>query len=238
MTDAGQPKDGRETDTADGTWLLQADAAAAAGCSLSAIRKWRRLGVVADRTRGPEGLKRVEVRLEDVLARMQDTMGLPASPPNSRPSPAEPSSKVVSVSDLDVFVRHIGEAERRAAQMEAQLQAHETMLQFLRDRVAQLQAQLEAEQARASAAFAHAAAIPDPSRLTAALRQLRQRLQRDERTDPVQRAADLAAYDAALLTACAAYGVPAARRLGERLTATERRRLTQALGEVGVDLQT
>ncbi|MGI9022242.1 MAG: hypothetical protein ACR2HV_03200, partial [Acidimicrobiales bacterium] len=44
-------------------WVLQADAAKLAGCSVSAIRKWRREGVVDDRrTTTLGGLERVEVR--------------------------------------------------------------------------------------------------------------------------------------------------------------------------------
>jgi hypothetical protein len=235
VTDTGSAEHSEPAE--DGTWLLQADAAAAAGCSVSAIRKWRRLGVVADRTRGSHGLQRVEVRLEDVVARMQESIALQAPGPNSRAAPAEPVATVVPVSELEVFVRHIADAERRAAQMEAQLQANETMLQFLRDRVAQLQAQLEAEPARTSVSRRGPQAEPDPSRLAAELRQLRQRLRNDRTADAAQRAAGVAGYDAALLTACAAYGLPTTSKLGDRLAASERRRLTEALAQAGVDVR-
>src|ERR671933_838234 len=53
------------------SWVLQAEAAARAGCSVSAVRKWRRTGVVADRVTHVPGLgRRVEVLLEDVVARV------------------------------------------------------------------------------------------------------------------------------------------------------------------------
>ena len=56
-----------------GTWVLQAEAAERTGFSISAIRKWRRSGGVADRVRTTaNGLARVEVRLEDILARSAD----------------------------------------------------------------------------------------------------------------------------------------------------------------------
>src|SRR5207244_3415632 len=63
-----------------GTWVLQGDAAARTGFSVSAIRKWRRMGFVAERkiTTGAD-LPRVEVKLEDVLARA-------ALQPQRRPS--------------------------------------------------------------------------------------------------------------------------------------------------------
>ena len=57
------------------TWLLQSAVAAEAGCSVSAIRKWRWSGLVADRTRlTAGGMSRVEVRLEDVLRRAEESM--------------------------------------------------------------------------------------------------------------------------------------------------------------------
>src|SRR5436305_9513773 len=73
---AGDPAPEGQT----GTWVLQGDAAARTGFSVSAIRKWRRMGFVAERkiTTGAD-LPRVEVKLEDVLARA-------ALQPQRRPS--------------------------------------------------------------------------------------------------------------------------------------------------------
>ena len=67
---SGTEHGGRSLDDDAGTWVPQAEAAARTGFSLSAVRKWRRLGLVAERKiTSPTGMERVEVRLEDVLAR-------------------------------------------------------------------------------------------------------------------------------------------------------------------------
>lgn len=73
------------TPTSPGTWVLQDEAASRAGCSVSAIRKWRRTGVVPGRTVVAGGVERVEVRLEDVRrARSTPGCGGLLRPPRSR----------------------------------------------------------------------------------------------------------------------------------------------------------
>lgn len=80
------------------TWVLQAEAAARTGYSVSAIRKWRRSGAIADRRQiGPGGVERVEVRLEDVEARV--ALHPPAPPRAARapvPNRAPAASPAVS----------------------------------------------------------------------------------------------------------------------------------------------
>ena len=234
------------------TWMLQGAAAAAAGCSVSAIRKWRRVGLVADRTRiSPGGMRRVEVRLEDVLARMRASMPrsglLPTSMPPSPLGPEQPGPgaeqsavAVVPIGDLDVFVQHIAEAERRAAQAEARSQAKDAVIEFLRERVADLEAQVQtAATDQLREVGASSGPTLDPKALTAEIRELRARFQArpsDAREDVERRNAIRQTYDTALICLCVAAGIPSTFTLGESLTGPERRRLAHALLKAGFDI--
>lgn len=233
----------------DGTWVLQPEAAAVAGCSVSVIRKWRRAGHVGQRTRvTPGGMRRVEVRLEDVLARARDSIprsrSAPPAPPHSpAPEPASPARAVavVPVNDLDVFVERITDAERRAAHLEARLQATEALTQFLRDRVTDLEAQLRASQAAQDADTSASRQSVHLHRVAVELRALRARIQRVRESDPRQSERQLvaatAAYDAALVAASLASGLPTRVRLGDTLTVADRAKLAQALEDIGLDIR-
>ncbi len=221
------------------TWLLQADAAATAGCSVSAIRKWRRAGVVAYRTRVTQGgLRRVEVSLEDVIQRMAESMPTARVQPPPTHSPAVgPGIPSIPAAEIELFLQHISDAEKRAAQAEARVQASEAMLQFLRDRVADLQRQLDLEQ---RAEGGGGASRLDLQRVASEVRALRQRL-RAHRQGTVKessehRLAIRSAHDAALICLCTALGIPTTAKLGDPLTAAERARLSQVLADAGYDV--
>jgi hypothetical protein len=222
------------------TWLLQADAAAAAGCSVSAIRKWRRAGVVAHRTRVTQGgLRRVEVALEAVIHRMAESMPTArAQPPPAYSHGVGSGIPSIPAAEIELFLQHISEAEKRAAHAEARVQASEAMLQFLRDRVADLQRQLDLEQ-RAEGAGGGASRL-DLQRLATEVRALRQRL-RAHRQGTVKessehRLAIRSAHDAALICLCIALGIPTTAKLGDPLTSAERARLSQVLADAGYDV--
>lgn len=222
--------------------MLQREAAEVAGCSVSAIRKWRRLGLVADRTRvSSGGMRQVEVRLDEVTARMRDSMPRPRSVPDRAEAgltPAPAPFAVVPVKEVDVFVHHIAESERRAAQAEARAQASEAMTQFLRNKVADLQAQLER---RSGSISVEAPGLRNGIGAVATeLRDLRNRLQRAQpaggRSDANVRLAGRYSYDTALLCLCTALGIPTRFRLGSALTSAERARLTDELRAAGYDV--
>src|SRR5436305_11500994 len=100
---AGLPREPALPPTA-GTWVLQGDAAVRTGFSVSAIRKWRRMGVVAERRVAAGGdQSRVEVRLEDVLARAaQQAPRRPMGVVAAGPEPAAPSgSLIIGIDDLE-----------------------------------------------------------------------------------------------------------------------------------------
>jgi DNA-binding transcriptional MerR regulator len=231
-----------------GTWMLQADAAAAAGCSVSVIRKWRRAGAVAERTRTSSGgMKRIEVRLADVLAKMEDSMPGRASqnfhPPQPVATPPIRETPVLAErplppADLEVFVRHIAEAERRAANAEAQLQANEAMTGLLRERIATLQAQLESLDAMPVGDEAPLSL--GLHRLVGELREFRKRFEEIERNgvrhDVQQRVTARVTYDAALISLCVAAGISTRFKLGASLTPKDRTRLAKALAESGLDV--
>src|SRR5207253_3492100 len=106
-----------------GTWVLQAEAAERTGFSISAIRKWRRSGVVAVRVRTTaNGLARVEVRLEDILARSADRVpNQTRDRPGPRAIPAAPDSLpagsvLVPLADLEALFERVAGAEPRAAE--------------------------------------------------------------------------------------------------------------------------
>lgn len=143
--------DGRPSvELQSGTWVLQADAAALAACSLSAIRKWRRSGAVAERmTTNAAGQERVEVRLEDVMARVGQQPG----DPYRAVAPAEgglppTGAVIVALPDLEALFERAAEAERRVTEGEARLQVAEDEARFLLGRLAELRQQLDAERAR------------------------------------------------------------------------------------------
>lgn len=227
------------------TWLLQGVAAATAGCSVSAIRKWRRLGLVADRTRiSPGGMRRVEVRLEDVLARMQASMTPPARGAD-RVDPAGEAAQaavaVVPLGELDVFVQRIADAERRAAQADARSRAKDAVVEFLRERVADLEGQVHTPSGAPDRGVDSPSRPPlDPGPLIAEIRRLRALFQaaRNARTsqDIERRNAIRNTYDAALICLCLAAGLPTTTKLGEALTGPERTRLAHALLEAGFDI--
>jgi hypothetical protein len=122
------------------TWALQADAAKVAGCSVSAIRKWRREGSVAARkvvTRG--GLERVEVRLGDVLARSGSrALSLPPGQVVSAPPAAQPGAAVVSLADLQAMFEQVGGADRRTADVMASYRSLESEVSHMRTQLAQV----------------------------------------------------------------------------------------------------
>ena len=144
---------------ARGTWLLQADAAARTGFSVSAIRKWRRAGLVADRKVTAGGSERVEVRLEDVEARRAEQ---PPERPRTAPSPPEagppPGSAIIPLADLEALYTRVREAEGRSTEAAARHQAAEVDVRHLAGEVAELRRQLQAQLQAAAADTARAAA--------------------------------------------------------------------------------
>lgn len=126
------------------TWLLQTEAAARTGFSVSAIRKWRRMGVVADRkVSGPGGLERVEVKLEDVQARAALQPERPrseAAPDSARP---QPGRVVIAIDDLESLFERMVDAERRADHAEAEVESLRSQAQFMYGQLAELRRQLE-----------------------------------------------------------------------------------------------
>lgn len=231
------------------SWVLQTEAASIAGCSVSVIRKWRRAGAIGERTRTSSGgMKRIEVRLGDVLDKMQDSMPgraaqalrlasttpvapvPPAEPPSIPPAPAE---RPLGPAGVEVFVQHIVAAERRAAAVEAQLRANEVMIELLRERLAALQAE--------RAASGNGSSGDALARLAAEVRAFRARVEEAERTgarhDAQHRVSVRQTYDAALLCLCTAAGVGTRYKLGSSLPGAERTRLAEALAQVGIDVR-
>ena len=235
------------------SWVLQNEAASIAGCSVSVIRKWRRAGAIGDRTRTSSGgMKRIEVRLGDVLEKMQDSMpgrvaqaqahaqarreaAPPSAPAAQEPVAARPAptDRVVGPAGVEVFVQHIVAAERRAATVEAQLRANEVMTELLRERLAALQA--------AQGTGGNGSSGEAVARLVAEVRRFRERVEEAERTaarhDAQQRLSARLTYDAALLCLCVVAGVATRYGLGNSLPAGERARLAEALAEVGLDVR-
>ena len=154
-------------------------------------------------------MKRIEVRLGDVLAKMQDSMpakaahamqvvrearaggapAVPASaveapPPPGAGSPAgrtPPVERVLGPAGVEVFVQHIVAAERRAASVEAELRANQVMTELLRERLAVL----EAERGRSRVAGhgrGNGSGGESVGRLAAEFRGFRQRFEELERT--------------------------------------------------------
>lgn len=215
-------------------WESQARAAAIAGCSVAAIRKWRRAGDVAERvTTTPGGRERVQVRVEDVVTRAKRTARTGEQPA----AVAEPALPVVTLKDLNTLIRRIGNAERRAAHAEATLQASEIVAGLLRERLADLQQRVDDEQARAARAEARLRnSQPDVERLAAQLRRLRVRARERGGSNREEHFLERASYDGALLAACAMLRVPTKFTVGETLRSEDRAGLASALAGIGVRL--
>jgi hypothetical protein len=138
----------------DEVWLLQAEAAELAGCSVSAIRKWRREGSVAfRRTTTPGGLDRVEVRLGDVLTRagtrpvvaVAAAGGVPAPGQEQPPPPQGPAAGtvLVSLADLQTLFGRMAAPERRPDELQAHFRTLESEVSFMRGQMARLVAAVE-----------------------------------------------------------------------------------------------
>jgi hypothetical protein len=230
-------------------WMLQAEAAALAGCSVSVIRKWRRAGAISDRARTSSGgLKRVEVRLGEVLAKMTDTMpdrvgAVPdEGPGQARTDHAEAAASAtrqdaeeLSASQVEVFVRHIAEAERRAAKLESKLRASEMMNDLLRERAESLQSQLKVmvNEPGVSRDMADRLQL-----LADKVSRYRRTVERSEmkagQGSAQERANARLTFDVALVALCTVAGVETEIELGPLLTAADRRRLTAALEKCGL----
>jgi len=130
---------------AEETWVLQSEAAARTGFSVSAIRKWRRMGLVAERkVTSATGLERVEVKLQDVLARAALQPDRRPPPTTDVDIPATPGSVVIAVTDLEGLFQRMVEAERRADVAEAELQSVQARARFTFGQLAELRRQLQA----------------------------------------------------------------------------------------------
>ncbi|MDQ4069571.1 MAG: hypothetical protein M3203_08925 [Actinomycetota bacterium] len=141
-TDAVRTDTSRASD--EGTWVLQTDAAARTGFSVSAIRKWRRMGLVAERKlTSASGFERVEVKLEDVLARaaMQpERRRTESSSPDGHPAPG---TVVIAIDDLEALFERMVTAERRAEEAEAAAEAQRAQATFTFGQIAELRRQLQ-----------------------------------------------------------------------------------------------
>ncbi len=125
-------------------WALQADAARIAGCSASAIRKWRREGVIEDRrTTTTGGLERVEVRLADVMDRAGREPSRPVATEEIRQVvAAHPGTVVIPLSDLQAMILSLAEAERRTREASSQMTEIDTGTQQLATSLANTEADL------------------------------------------------------------------------------------------------
>lgn len=131
-------------------WVLQADAARRAGCSVSAIRKWRREGSVASRkVTTPAGLERVEVRLEDVLGRAGPRE---MTSPDARGAEGLASSVagavLVPVNDVQALLERVAVADQLARVLEARLRAIDAEVGRMREQFLSLRRQIEQERSR------------------------------------------------------------------------------------------
>jgi len=128
------------------SWVLQGDAAARTGFSVSAIRKWRRMGVVADRKiTNPSGAERIEVKLEDVLARaaLQPDRRLPQTAVGSPQT--EAGTVAIRIEDLEVLFKRMTGAEQRAAHAEAEADSLRAESRFVLGQVAELRRQRQTQ---------------------------------------------------------------------------------------------
>jgi hypothetical protein len=151
-----------------GTWVLQAEAAARTGYSVSAIRKWRRAGIVADRTKTTAtGVERVEVRLEDVQARVAERPPMAAAPvaalprkgPENEAGPPT-GSAIIAIADLEGLFQRLSDAERRADAAESRLQEAEVDARFMSGQLAELRRQVQAARVSAEGASRSTVAAP------------------------------------------------------------------------------
>ncbi len=137
--DAGESSD----DDANGGWVLQSDAAIIAGCSLSAVRKWRREGLVNHRrTTTSGGLERVEVRLQDVIDRCSRRADSgPHLPPGVEDAPEAGAGTVyLPLADLQALILNLGEAERRALEATHRATSNDAEVRRLTDALARAEA--------------------------------------------------------------------------------------------------
>ena len=133
-------------DPARGTWVLQADAAARTGFSVSAIRKWRRMGLVADRTiTSSSGAERIEVKLEDVLARAALQPDRRHTEPPVGPPQTEARTVAIRIEDLEVLFERMLGAEQRAANAQAEAESLRAERRFILGQMAELRRQLHAQ---------------------------------------------------------------------------------------------
>ncbi len=126
------------------TWVMQSEAAASTGFSLSAIRKWRRMGLVADRrVRTGTGLERVEVKLEDVVARATQQADRRRADPGGDQALAPAGTVSIALEDLETLFERMVTAERRAEEAEAVAEALRAQATFTFGQLAELRRQLQ-----------------------------------------------------------------------------------------------
>jgi hypothetical protein len=241
---------------------MQSDAAARTGFSVSAIRKWRRMGLVADRkVTSSTGLERVEVKLEDVLARAAQQPERRRPETGTEEGTVSAGSVVITLEDLETLFERMVGAERRAEEAEAAAEALRAQATFTFGQLAELRRQLqEATEAheRPPPAAEPVATFPRPSRVVQVpakppptpVEELGDRLRRIyARLDEYRRQAvltpederrqqrDLAEYDRALVAVCDAMNIDTGLLPAQRVGAEERAALTRALARAGLDVR-
>lgn len=115
-------------------WLLLRDAAEAIGCSVAALRKWRRRGEIESRMgEGPYG-PQVEVELSSARRRAARTMPERVRPANGHAT-APQQQREVGYEAVVELARELAAARERAARAEARVQEleHALLEQELRD---------------------------------------------------------------------------------------------------------
>lgn len=259
---------GNGTGPSGGTWVSQGDAATRTGFSVSAIRKWRRLGVVAERKMiGPGGMERIEVRLEDVLARaaLQPERPRPEPPPEA--AGTRTGAVLITIGDLESLFERMVMAERRAEKAETEVESLESWARYMSGQLAELRRQLEAGGSQQVAA----PVPPPPPALQVVARQPEPvaRAERQEsppnvhpgeepgrrlrrlylRLDEYRRHAEISPeaevqrqrllneYDKELIAACRTLGIATERVSGAPLTVGARAGLTRALAQAGIDVR-
>ncbi len=247
-----------------GTWVMQSDAAARTGFSVSAIRKWRRMGLVADRkVTSPSGLERVEVKLEDVLARAAQQPDRRRAEVGSEEAHTAPGSVVITLEDLETLFERMVTAERRAVEAETVVEALRDQATYTFGQLAELRRQLQESAPEPPAPVRGNAVVepvprpvvapPEPPPVAptrSSVDELGDRLRRIyARLDEYRRQAvlspdaqrrhqrELAEYDRALVAACDAFGIPTGLGPGDPVGAEDRAALTRALARVGLDVR-
>lgn len=134
-------------------WLTLRQAAALAGVSVSAVRKWLASGLRSRLVEGPNGKQREVVRAE-VLARVQrrQEQAAPAAAPQPAPVPEGYALVPVSLVErigylLDAAAKY-AEAGERAGRAEATAEQYHRSIEGYRERVAALEEQLAAARRR------------------------------------------------------------------------------------------